>query len=111
MTGVAWLLLTFAVLTEVAATTGLRFTSGFTRPLPTVAVLAGYGVSFWLTTQVLRYLTLSTTYAVWSAAGTALTAVLGIAVFSERLTPTKVLGLAIVIAGVAVLSLSETPPS
>jgi small multidrug resistance pump len=100
------LLLSFAIVTEVAATVALRFTDGFTRVVPSTLVVLGYGISFWLLALVLRQLSLGTTYAVWSAAGTALIAAVGVFAFGEPATALKVASLALIILGVVGLNLA-----
>jgi small multidrug resistance pump len=99
------LLLSFAIVTEVAATVALRYADGFTRVLPSAVVVLGYGISFWLLALVLRQLSLGTTYAVWSAAGTALIAAVGVFAFDEPATALKLASLALIILGVVGLNL------
>jgi small multidrug resistance pump len=98
-----WLLLAGAIASEVAATTALKASSGFTRLLPSAFVLAGYGVSFWLLSLVLKDLPVGIVYAIWSAVGTIGVALLGIALFHETMSPVKALGIALVLGGVALL--------
>jgi multidrug transporter EmrE-like cation transporter len=100
------LLLSLAIVTEVAATVALRFTDGFTRLVPSAVVVAGYGVSFWLLALVLRQISIGTTYAVWSAAGTALIAAIGVLAFGETATALKVASLGLIILGVVGLNLA-----
>ena len=100
------LLLSFAIVTEVAGTVALRYSEGFTKLLPSAVVVLGYGVSFWLLALVLRELSIGTTYAVWSAAGTALIAALGILAFGEPATALKLASLALIIIGVVGLNLA-----
>ncbi len=100
-----YLLLAGAIVSEVLATTLLRFTGGFTRLWPSLGVLAGYGTSFYLLAQTLRSLEVGTVYAIWSAVGTALIAGIGIVFLNESATPLKMLGIALVIAGVVVINL------
>jgi small multidrug resistance pump len=100
------LLLSFAIVTEVAATVALRYSEGFTRPLASAFVVLGYGISFWLLALVLRDLSVGTTYAVWSAAGTALIAVVGVFAFGEPATALKLASLALIIIGVVGLNLA-----
>jgi small multidrug resistance pump len=100
------LLLSVAIVTEVAGTVALRYSDGFTRLLPSAAVVLGYGISFWLLALVLRELSVGTTYAVWSAAGTALIAVVGMLAFGEPATALKVASLALIILGVVGLNLA-----
>jgi small multidrug resistance pump len=99
-------LLSFAIVTEVAGTVALRYSEGFTKLLPSAVVVLGYGTSFWLLALVLRELSIGTTYAVWSAAGTALIAALGILAFGEPATALKLASLALIIIGVVGLNLA-----
>jgi small multidrug resistance pump len=99
-------LLSFAIVSEVAATVALRYSEGFTRAAPVALVIAGYGVSFWLLALVLRELSIGTTYAVWSAAGTALIAVIGVFAFGEPATALKLASLALIIIGVVGLNMA-----
>lgn len=100
------LLLSLAIVTEVAGTVALRYSEGFTRLLPSAAVVLGYGASFWLLALVLRELSVGTTYAVWSAAGTALIAVFGMFALGEPATALKLASLALIIIGVVGLNLA-----
>jgi small multidrug resistance pump len=100
------ILLTIAIVSEVAATVSLRLADGFSRPLPSAIVVAGYAVSFWMLALVLRHLPVGLTYAVWSAAGTALIAAIGIVAFGEAATALKLASLALIIMGVVGLNLA-----
>jgi small multidrug resistance pump len=101
----AYLLLSLAIATEVAATMALKFANGFTRLWPTLGVVAGYVLSFVLLGQVLKTLPVSLVYAIWSGAGTAVVAAIGLTVLGEPVSWLKVLGIALVIAGVVALNL------
>ncbi len=79
----AYVLLAAAIVSEVAATTSLKFSQGFTRLWPSVGVGVGYAVSFFLLSQVLKSVPVGTAYAIWSAAGTALIATIGIVFLHE----------------------------
>ena len=103
-----WLLLALAIVAEVIATTSLRLADGFTRGAPSIAVVVGYLLSFWLVSLVLRHIPLSVTYAVWSAVGTALIAIIGMRLFGERMTTVKAVGLLLIIVGVVAVNLSTT---
>ena len=100
------ILLTIAILAEVAGTVALKYTNGFTNLGPTALVVAGYGISFWMLALVLRDLPIGLTYAVWAAVGTALIAAIGIVAFGEPATALKLLSLALIIAGVVGLNLA-----
>ena len=100
------ILLTIAILAEVAGTVALKYTHGFTNAGPSALVVAGYGLSFWMLALVLRDLPIGLTYAVWAAAGTALIAAIGIVAFGEPATTLKLLSLGLIIAGVVGLNLA-----
>ena len=99
-------LLAIAIATEVAATVCLRYSDGFTKPLPSVAVVIGYAVSFWLLALVLKEISVGTTYAIWAGAGTAAIAVIGIVALGEPATAIKLASIALIVAGVIGLNLA-----
>ncbi len=94
------LYLALAITSEVIATVALKHAEGFSKPLPIVLVVVGYGVSFWLLALVLKHLSVGTTYAIWSAVGTAAIALIGIAAYGEGASPLKLASLALIIVGV-----------
>jgi small multidrug resistance pump len=102
----AVVLLSLAILSEVLGTVALRASHGFTRPLPTIAVVVGYGISFWLLALVLKELPIGLTYAVWAAVGTALIAAIGIVAFGEPVTTLKLASLGLIVVGVVGLNLA-----
>jgi len=101
-------LLSFAIVSEVAATVALRYSDGFSRPGPVAIVVLGYGISFWLLALVLREMSIGATYAVWSAVGTALIAVVGVFAFGEPATALKVASLGLIIIGVVGLNVADS---
>jgi small multidrug resistance pump len=100
------LLLSFAIACEVAATVSLRYSEGFSKPVPSAIVVIGYAISFWLLALVLKELSVGTTYAIWAGAGTAAVAVIGVVALGEPATALKVGSIALIIAGVIGLNLS-----
>ncbi len=103
-----WIILTVAILSEVVATVALRWVDGFSRILPLVVVVAGYALSFWFLALALKHFELSLTYAVWAGAGTALIALIGVAMLGEPLSLLKAASLLMVIAGVVGLNLAAS---
>ena len=99
-----WLLLAAAIVCEVAATSALKASDGFTRAGPAALVVAGYALAFWLLALTLRQIPVGIAYAVWSGAGTALVALVGWAVFGQRLGGATLAGIALIVAGVALLA-------
>ena len=98
------LYLAFAITSEVIATVALKHTEGFSRPLPIALVVVGYAVSFWLLALVLRHFSVGTTYAIWSAVGTAAIALIGIAAYGESVNVLRVASLGLIILGVVGLN-------
>jgi len=101
-----FLLLALAILSEVTGTTALKFSQGFTRPLPSVFVVIGYALSFYLLSLTLKKMDIGLVYAIWSAAGTALVATIGVLWFKEPMNLFKLISLALIIFGVIGLNLS-----
>lgn len=101
-----WFFLTCAILLEVAGTTCMKLSQGFTRPFFSVLIFVFYGLSFASLTLVLNEIEISVAYAVWSGLGTALIATIGFAFFKEPLTALKLASIALIILGVVGLNLS-----
>ncbi|MEV4352380.1 multidrug efflux SMR transporter [Actinoplanes sp. NPDC049596] len=98
--------LLLAISSEVAATSMLKTTDGFTRLWPTLACLTGYAVSFLCLALTVRDLPVGVVYAVWSAIGTAAIVAIGAAFLGEPLTLPKIIGVSLIIAGVVIVNLS-----
>ena len=102
----AYLLLALAIVAEVAGTVSLRLSEGFSKLGPSIVVVAGYGVAFTALSFVLKLgLPVAVAYAIWSAAGVALVAVIGVLFLHEGLNPVMIAGLALIIGGVVLLEL------
>ncbi|MFJ8633275.1 DMT family transporter [Streptomyces sp. NPDC093568] len=100
-----YLLLAGAIAAEVAATTAMKYSEGFSRLLPSLVTALGYLLSFALLAQTLKTVSVGTAYAIWAGVGTAAIATIGIAFMGEGLTATKAAGIALIIVGVVVLNL------
>jgi small multidrug resistance pump len=100
-----WLLLTAAILLEVAGTTSMKISAGFTRLVPSVLIFVFYAASFTVLTLALRKLDISIAYAIWSGLGTVLITVIGIFWFKEPATALKLTCILLIILGVGGLNL------
>ena len=100
-----WLHLAIAIVAEVIATSALKAAAGFTRPLPSLVVVAGYGLAFYFLSLTLRVIPMGVAYAVWSAVGIALISLIGWLVYDQRLDAPALLGMGLIVAGVAVIQL------
>ena len=100
-----WLLLLLAGLFEVAWAIGLKYTDGFSRPLPTLLTRSAMGVSVLLLAMAVKHLPLGTAYAVWTGIGAVGTVLMGIWLFNEPATLARVLCLLLIIGGILGLKL------
>jgi len=102
-----YLLLLCAIFAEVAATSLLKSTEGFTRLWPTVICLVGYAVSFaLLAVSVSRGMQTDVAYALWSAIGTAAIVLIAVLFLGSSISVAKIAGIGLIIAGVVTLNLS-----
>ena len=107
----AWFLLGFAIMMEVIATTALKLTEGFTKLIPTVVSLLGYGLSFFALSKVLGQVPLAIAYAIWSGAGISLVGIIGWVWFGQKLDAGALIGIGLIIAGVVVINVFSTAVS
>jgi len=102
-----WWYLAGAILAEVLATSALKAAEGFTRPLPSLVVVLGYGIAFYLLSLTLKVVPVGVAYAIWSGVGTGLVALLGWLLFGQVLNLAVLFGLALIVAGVVVIQLGS----
>lgn len=102
-----WWLLLIAGLLEVVWAIGLKYTEGFTRPLPSALTVFAMVGSVYLLSLALRTLPVGTAYAVWVGIGAVGTAAVGILVLQEGASPMKLASLALVVGGIVGLKLSS----
>lgn len=95
----------FAVLSEVTATTALKFSEGFTKLIPSVIVVLGYGLSFYLLSLSLKTIRLGTAYALWSGIGIVLTVIAGIVIWRESMDWARAIGIFLIMAGILIINL------
>ena len=103
-----WVLLIIAILLEVAGTTNMKLSEGFSRPVPSVLVLFFYALSIIALTFAVNRLEVSVAYALWSGMGTALVAIIGLWFFQESITIIKVVALGLIIVGVVMLHFTSS---
>lgn len=105
-----WFFLSISILAEVTATTALKASHSFTRPLPSLVVVTGYGISFYFLSLAMHRIPLGVAYAIWSAVGVVLISLAGAMLFGQRLTGPVVAGMTLIVAGVIVINVfSRTP--
>jgi small multidrug resistance pump len=101
---VAYVYLLVAIGSEVFGTSMLKATEGFSRLWPTVACLAGYVLSFVALAQAVKSVPVAVVYALWSGLGSAAIVAIGAMFLGEPITVVKLVGVALIVAGVVVLN-------
>ena len=101
----AYLYLAVAIVAEVAGTSALKAAAGFTRFWPSLIVVVGYATAFYCLGQVLKTLPVGITYAIWAGLGIVLVVLVGMVVYREVPDWPAILGMALIIAGVAIINL------
>lgn len=102
----SWMWLYLAIVMEVAATVCMKLSDGCSRAVPSALMVLFYGISFFPTAMALRRLDVGMAYAVWSAVGTTLITLIGMVLFKEQMSLSKMAALGIIIFGVVMLQLS-----
>lgn len=105
------LYLSLAILAEVVATSALKASDSFTRLWPTVLMIIGYVISLYLLTLCLDKISLGVAYAIWSGAGIALIALSGAIFYKEIPDRWTLVGMSLIILGVAVINLFAKTPA
>jgi len=103
-----YLYLTLAIVAEVIATSSLKASEQFHKPLPSLIVVVGYAVSFYALSIVIRTLPVGIVYAIWSGAGIVLVAIAAFFIYRQVLDLPAVIGMGLIIAGVATINLFST---
>jgi len=102
----SWVFLICAIFLEVAGTSCMKLSEGFTKLIPSILIFLFYGLSFTALTFALKKIDISIAYAVWSGIGTAVVAVIGFTYFKESMTMLKIASICLIIIGVVGLNLS-----
>lgn len=101
----SWILLFFAVVCEVVGTSAIKQSEGFTKFWPSLVVVVGFALAFYLLTFSLKVLPVGVVYAVWSGMGIVLISVIGHWFFNERLDAPAFIGISFILAGVLIMQI------
>jgi Membrane transporters of cations and cationic drugs len=101
----SWLFLAGAIVAEVIATSALKATEGFTKLTPSIVVVIGYSIAFYLLAQALKTIAVGVAYAVWSGMGIVLVSAIAWVIFGQKLDAWGVVGITLILVGVFVLNL------
>ncbi|MBF0785055.1 multidrug efflux SMR transporter [Muribacter muris] len=101
----AWILLAISICCEVVGTTSLKYSDGFSKPVPTIIALLFFGLAFYFVSIVFKTLPVGLVYAIWSGVGIVITAIIAFFAFGQKPDLAGFLGMALIIAGVLVINL------
>ncbi len=93
-----------AIVSEVVATSALKASEEFTKLIPSLIVIIGYCISFYLVTLVLRTIPIGITYAIWSGIGIVLIAIVGAILYKQIPDIPAVIGMGLIIAGIVIIN-------
>tara|TARA_B100000678_G_C17840072_1_gene354750 strand:+ start:71 stop:400 length:330 start_codon:yes stop_codon:yes gene_type:complete len=96
--------LVIAIVSEVVATSALKSTAGFTRLMPAIVVVIGYGTAFYFLSLCLQRIPIGVAYAIWAGVGIVLMAIMGLVVHDQRLDLAGLVGIGLIVAGVVVIN-------
>ena len=99
-----WVFLSLAILSEVIATSSLKATEGFTRFWPSLIVVVGYLLAFYLLSLTLKTIPVGIAYAIWSGVGVVLIAIIGWLFLEQPLDIPAIIGLLLIVAGVLIIN-------
>lgn len=97
-------LLGIAIVSEVCGSTMLKLSQGFSKPLPSLGFVIGFGIAFYCLSLALKDVSLGMAYAIWSGAGIVLTAIIGVILFNEKVDSWGVIGIVFILIGVVILN-------
>ena len=100
-----WVYLAITILGEVVATSALKSSEGFTKPIPSAVVVVGYGLAFYFLSLALKSIPVGIAYAIWAGVGIVLVATIAWIFHGQRLDDWAIVGIGLIISGVAVLNL------
>lgn len=103
----SWIYLVIAIVTEVIGTAAMKMSEGFTKLVPSILMLAFYGLSFAFLTLAVKKIDVSIGYALWAGIVTAIVAIVGILYFKEPVTILKIASIALIVLGVIGLTLAD----
>ncbi|EGY34870.1 putative integral membrane drug resistance protein [Aggregatibacter actinomycetemcomitans serotype e str. SC1083] len=99
-----WLFLALAIVGEVFGSSMLKISNGFSKLLPSVGVIIGFGCAFYFLSIALKSISLGTAYAIWAGVGLVLTALISVSIFGQKVDLWGIIGLGLILAGVIILN-------
>lgn len=100
-----WIFLCVAIIAEVIATSALKSSEGFSKPIASVIVVLGFIIAFYCLSLTLKTIPVGIAYAIWSGVGIVLVTIIAWIVFDQKLDVWGIIGIALIMSGVLVLNL------
>ncbi|MBA4336351.1 QacE family quaternary ammonium compound efflux SMR transporter [bacterium] len=101
----AWVILFIAILSEVIASTALKYADGFTKLIPSIVVVIGYTLAFFLLSLTMKVIPMGVGYAVWSGIGIILISISGYILFKQSLDTPALVGIFLILIGVLIINI------
>ena len=98
-----YLFLIAAIISEVIGTAALPATQQFSRPLPSIIVICGYGLAFYFLTHVLKVMPVGVVYSIWSGLGIVLITLAGRLLYAQKIDLAAALGMGLIVSGVIII--------
>ena len=99
-----YIYLAVAIIAEVIGTTALKTSEEFSKPIPSVIVVLGYGAAFYFLSVVLKTIPIGIAYAIWAGVGIVLVAIVGVVLFDQKLDFPAIIGMLLIVSGVVVMN-------
>jgi small multidrug resistance pump len=99
-----WVFLLIAIVGEVTATTSMKISDGFSKLIPSLITIVGYGISFYFLSLALRDIPISIAYAVWAGVGIIFVSAIGYFYFKQSFDVPGVIGIALILCGVVIVN-------
>jgi small multidrug resistance pump len=104
----SYLYLGIAIIAEVVATSALKSSQGFTKPLASIVVVVGYCIAFYCLSIVLKTIPIGVAYAIWAGLGIVLITIVGYFFYQQKLDTAAVVGMSLIVVGVVVINVFYT---
>jgi len=99
-----YIYLAIAIVAEVIATSALKASEGFTKPIPNIIVVLGFCTAFYLLSLVIKTVPIGVAYAIWSGFGIVLISIAGLILFGQKLDLAAIIGIVLIISGVVIMN-------
>ena len=100
-----WIYLLTAIFGEVIATTAMKISEGFSKPIPSIVTTAGYAITFYFLSLAIKSIPMSVAYAIWAGVGIVAISLIGYFYFKQSFDIAGIIGITLILTGVVILNL------